>query len=255
MELTRVQIPVASSGPSGRTNAYIIGTDEALLIDPADQTEELTATMNERRVTHIAVTHTHPDHVGGVKHYADNSDADVWARDGREDRFEDTTGVAPDRTFSEGTQIGPISVMESPGHAPDHVAFVGNTAALVGDVAFANTSVFVGGEDGDMRAYLTTLRRLIVGGFDVLHPGHGPEIDQPQQTLEWLISHRLARETRVLEAVQSGATTPENIVTVAYEGEDLTGVRRLARRTVEAHLEKLAVEGAITREGNQVRPT
>lgn len=254
MEPTRVHVPVETTAPGGGTNAYLVDGDEPLLVDPAARSDELTAAVEERGVAHVAVTHTHRDHVGAVEHYAGEYGATVWARAGREGRFERATGVTPDRTFREGKEVGPVSVLETPGHAPDHAAFVSGDAALVGDLAFAEGSVFVGGSDGDMRAYLTTLRRLRTRGFETLHPAHGPTVEDPGATLERLIRHRLDREALVLDAVRSGAETPDDIVDIAYEGEDLTGVRRLARLAVGAHLDKLAAEGSVDWDGEHARP-
>jgi len=63
-----------------------------------------------------------PDHVGAVASYASEFDATVWARAGWEDEFESATGIAPDRTFRDGTTIpvsgGGVDVVETPGHAP-----------------------------------------------------------------------------------------------------------------------------------------
>lgn len=254
MDVTRVRVPVATSGPGNATNAYLVGTDEPVLIDPAARVDHLTDVVRRRGLAHVAVTHTHPDHVGGVRYYCDRFDASAWAHRGRPDRFEQAAGIRPDCTFHGNTMIGPLEVIETPGHAPDHVAFSAGDTAFVGDLAFADSSVFVGPPDGDMRTYLVSLRRLLVRDFTELYPGHGGIIEDPTRTLTRLIAHRLDRESRVLEAVRSGAETPDEIVSIAYEGEDLSGVRRLARLAVEAHLEKLAVEGAVAWDGTVAGP-
>lgn len=254
MEFTRVRVPITTSGPGNATNAYLIDGEEPLLIDPASATDQLETVVRDGGVAHIAVTHTHPDHVGGVAHFADRYDATVWAFRPTQDRFVNATGVYPDRVFGETSSVGPVSVMASPGHAPDHVVFYDQETAFVGDLAFADSSVFVGGDDGDMRAYLGSLRRLLMRDFDVLHPGHGATIADPQETLTRLITHRLDREARVLRAVRGGASTLDDIVDVAYANEDLAGVRRLARLAVAAHLEKLVVEDAVVWDGTTAQP-
>ena len=121
----RHRLPVASA-PGGTASAYRIGHERALLVDPATP-----VTVDAGvEVAHVALTHHHPDHAGGVTAHAD---ATVWARAGRTDAFERATGVTPDRTFREDdhvpTDAGPVTVVETPGHAPEHVAF-----ALPGDV-------------------------------------------------------------------------------------------------------------------------
>ncbi|WP_101296241.1 MBL fold metallo-hydrolase [Halegenticoccus soli] len=250
--IDRVSVPVATRAPTGRTNAYLVGETDALLVDPPARTDELDEAVADREVAHVAVTHTHPDHVGAVADYAAETGATVWARRGREDRFEAATGVRPDRTFGEGTEIavgdGRVEVLDAPGHAPDHVAFAVGGDVLCGDLAVAEGSVVVGAPEGDVRAYLTALRRLHARDPSRLLPGHGPVIDDPRATLVRLIRHRLDRERRVLAAVREGASDPDAILDAAYD-KDLGGVRDLARATVVAHVEKLAHEGKVALDG------
>ncbi|ELY77986.1 MBL fold metallo-hydrolase [Natrinema gari] len=276
MDVTRWPVPVATRAPTGETNAYLIretvdsspnddrgrrdsDPESAILVDPAARTDALDRAVRKRSVDHVLVTHTHPDHVGAVDAYAAETGATVWARDGRVDRFRDATGRDPDRTFAPGTTIPlgdeHVRLLDAPGHAPDHVAIAaGRTGPILcGDCAVREGSVVVGAPEGDMRAYVTTLRRLWARDPPALYPGHGPEIDAPRATLERLLSHRADRERRVLEAVTDGTETIGEILDGAYE-KDLSGVRDLARATVRTHLEKLAVEGRLAWDGDRATP-
>ena len=256
MNVTPCPVPVATRAPTGDTNAYLIGEDPAVLVDPAARTDDLDRLVADRDVAHVLVTHTHPDHVGAVAAYAEETGATVWARYGRVDRFRDATGREPDRTFVPGTTIpigdDRVRVLDAPGHAPDHVALEAGRGGpvLCGDCAVREGSVVVGAPEGDMRAYVTTLRRLWAIDPPALHPGHGPEIDAPRETLERLLTHRRRREHKVVAAVEGGAETTEEILEAAYE-KDLSGVRDLARATVVAHLEKLDVEGRLEWDGER----
>ena len=249
----RVPVAVETRWPGGRTNAYLVGEAPALLVDPPAVDDRLTAAVDARDAGHIAVTHTHADHVGGVAAYADRTGATVWTRAGRYGRFAEAAGIEPDRRLRDGDAVGPATAFATPGHAPDHLAFRVGDAALVGDLAVAEGSVFVGGRDGDLRAYLTSLRRLRHAGLERLYPGHGPTVEAADATLERLLAHRLDRERRVLAAVEGGATDLDAVLEAAYE-KDLTGVADLARLTVAAHLEKLAVEGRVAWDGERARP-
>jgi glyoxylase-like metal-dependent hydrolase (beta-lactamase superfamily II) len=266
MEVTRVGIEVETRAPTGRTNAYVLGSDPALLVDPAARIDRLDALAAERGVGHVAVTHHHPDHVGAVADYAEAHDASVWARTGRADAFEAATGVGPDRTFAEAARIetgdGPVRVVDTPGHAPEHVGFAvdgggddDGSALVCGDLAVAAGSVVVGAPAGDVRAYLTSLRRVHAMAPDRLLPGHGPPVEEAavRETAARLITHRLDRERRVRDAVEVGAETVADVTTAAYE-KDLSGVRDLAEATVRAHLEKLAVEGRVQWDGERAEP-
>lgn len=251
MEPERVPIPVDTAAPGGTTNAYVLGNDRAVLVDPAAATAALDAALDGRQVDTILVTHAHPDHVGGIARDADRG-ATVLARAGYEDRFERATGVAPDDTVRNGatieTDAGVLRVESMPGHAPDHIALRFDGGVLVGDLAVASGSVVVGSGEGDMRGYLTALRRLHASDPERLYPGHGPIIDEPRVVLERLIAHRLDREAAVLRAVMEGAEAVAEITDAAYE-KDVSGVRDLAEATVESHLEKLAVEGRVAWDG------
>ena len=251
MKPERVPVPVDTAAPGGTTNAYVLGSERAVLVDPAAETAALDAALDGRRVDTILVTHVHPDHVGGVAAYTDRG-ATVLSKAGYEGRFERATGVAPDDTFRDGTTIetdaGSLTVASTPGHAPDHVALGFDDGVLVGDLAIASGSVVVAAGEGDIRGYLTALRRLYARDPERLYPGHGPAIDEPRAVLERLIAHRLDREATVLQAVTEGAETVAEITDVAYE-KDVSGMRGLAEATVEAHLEKLAVEGRVAWDG------
>ena len=249
MSIRRVAVPVETRAPGGTTNTYVLGRDPALLVDPAARTDALDDVLEDRRVDGIAVTHTHPDHVGAVADYADSFGATVYARRGYAGRFAAATGVEPDRLVVEGDRLpvddGAVTVLDTPGHAPDHLAFARpNGSLLVGDLAVVEGSVVVGAPEGDVAAYLVALRRCWARDPPVCYPGHGPVIDSPRETFARLIAHRTERERRVREAVEAGAGHVDAVLARAYDRE-LTGVEDLARATVRAHLEKLVREGRI----------
>ena len=264
--VTRVEVPVDTRAPGGTTNAYLL---DGVLVDPAARTDALDAALADRGslpssgpagpldappIEAIAVTHAHPDHVGAVADYASLTDATVVAREGHVERFAAATGVDPDETVRPGEPVADTGVraVDTPGHAPDHVAFAaGNSATgsprsvlCCGDLAVAEGSVAVAAPEGDLSAYLASLERVRDAGYDRLLPGHGPAIDDPTATCDRLIEHRLARERDVVAAIDGGAADLDAVVDVAYE-KDVSGVRDLARATVAAHVEKLVAEGRI----------
>jgi glyoxylase-like metal-dependent hydrolase (beta-lactamase superfamily II) len=252
MEVSR--FPIEMPGvPAGSVNAYVVGESPGLLVDPGGWTPALDDAVAARDVDAIAVTHTHPDHVGALAEYAEETDATVHARRWHADRFRGATGVTPDATLGEGdaVEVGTddgdtvsVGAVETPGHAVDHLAFETPAGTLCGDLAVREGSLAVTVPGGDMRAYLTALRRLHARDPPALFPGHGPVIDDPRATLERLIRHRKRREERVVAAVENGASRLETVVDGAYE-KDLTGVRSMARGTVQAHLRKLDAEGRL----------
>jgi len=243
--IRRITVPVDGRVPTGATNAYVVAGK--LLIDPAGRTDDLDAAVAAADVDHIAVTHAHPDHVGGVAAYAAETGATVWCRRGFESRFAAAAGIDPDRTFVEGTRLpvgDGVGVIDAQGHAPDHVAFAAADGTVCGDVAVADGSVAVAAPDGDLRGYLVALRRLYARNPPALLPGHGPAITDPRATCLRLLRHRRDRDRRVVAAVRAGAPDVDAVLDAAYD-KDVSGVRALARATVVAHLEKLDVEGRV----------
>lgn len=256
------RFPVSSppTAYSDFTAAYIFGSDNALLVDPAGRSDEITTALRERNAAHVAVTHHHPDHVGAVSYYASEFDLTVWCRTGRQSQFESATGCTPDRTFSHGTVLpvaGGVEVYDTPGHAPEHVGFIAShgdqTVLVSGDLVVAEGTVVVGSPEGDVRAYLSSLRRVLARDFDRLLPSHGPVIADTRATCRRLIEHRLRREKLVLAAVRDGIDRPPAIVEKIYE-KDVMDVYDLALATVVAHLEKLDVEGTVEWDGDLARP-
>ena len=256
MSIRRVPVPFSTRAPTGETAAYVVGDSDALVVDPAAWTDDLATAARDADASHVAITHHHPDHIDGVADAVAALGLTVWARATSAAEFASTTGVAPDRTFRPGDTIpvaGGVETIDTPGHAPEHLAFSTPAGLVCGDLAVAEGSVVVGAPDGDMRAYLSSLRRVHARNPARLYPGHGPVIDDPRAVCRRLIRHRLDRERRVADAVAGGASTPDQILDVAYD-KDISAVRDLARATVVAHLEKLAVEGRVQWDGATARP-
>ena len=254
MSVTRIPVDAESRTLSGQTTTHIVTGGEPLLVDPAARSDRLDAAVEEHDPAGIAVTHHHPDHIGAVGSYAEREGMIVWARAGRAGAFEAATGVTPDRLFRPGETLhAGVEAVDTPGHAPEHMAFVAGEDWLTGDLAVAAGSVVVGAPEGDMRAYLSSLRRVRAHDPERLLPAHGPVIEEPRAVCERLLAHRLDREARVLDAVRAGHEHTPAIVETAYE-KDVSDVFALAEATVVAHIEKLAVEGKLSWDGDRVRP-
>lgn len=248
-----IPVPTETAAPTGDTNAYVVGTESGLLVDPGDRTDRLDSALESASVAHVAVTHHHPDHVGGLASCARAFDLTVWARAGRAEEFERATGIAPDRLFRPRQRLPAgdgIGVVSLPGHTPEHVGFSTPEELYCGDTVVAEGSVVVAAPEGEMRAYLSSLRRLYARNPARLFPGHGPVVEDPRDACQRLIEHRLDREQAVLAAVRAGNSDPAAIVETAYE-KDISAVFDLARATVVAHLEKLAVEGTVAWDGTR----
>ncbi len=105
-------------------------------------------------------------------------------------------------------------------------------------------SVFIAPGEGSLSAYLDSLRRLRELDLEVLCPGHGPYVWDPPAKLDEYLAHRLDRERRLLEALDGGARTREELLDRAWS-EVPDELRPAAALTLAAHLEKLAEDGRL----------
>jgi len=241
---------------AGNNTYLLIGSDRsATLIDAgvgnplhlsaiADELDRASATL-----ARILVTHAHPDHASGAPVLARAYPNATFAKYPWPEP--DATYPAPWRRLNDGDRfpIGDDEVvaLHTPGHSPDHVAFVhtADEAVFIGDLVVLGSSVMIHSSGGgDLAEYLTSLERIRALKSRRLLPAHGPEITDPEKILSAQIAHRLARESQVLEALRLGRNSVESITDSIYDGLQPALVPA-ARETVRAHLKKLKNEGRV----------
>jgi glyoxylase-like metal-dependent hydrolase (beta-lactamase superfamily II) len=105
-------------------------------------------------------------------------------------------------------------------------------------------SVFIAPGEGSLSAYLDSLRRLRELDLEVLCPGHGPYVWDPAAKLDEYLAHRLDRERRLVEALDAGLRSRDELLDAAWS-ETPPELRPAAALTLAAHLEKLAEEGRL----------
>jgi glyoxylase-like metal-dependent hydrolase (beta-lactamase superfamily II) len=116
---------------------------------------------------------------------------------------------------------------------------------FTGDHVMQGSTVVINPPDGDMRAYLASLERLLAEDILILAPGHGYLIGEPHREARRLIRHRLAREQKVVWALERmNAPTLEELVSEVYDDVS-PRLHAVAQRSLRAHLEKLAAEGRV----------
>ncbi len=145
-----------------------------------------------------------------------------------------------------------MTALHTPGHTSNHTCFVldadSTRTIFTGDHVMGWSTTVVSPPDGDMAAYLESLRVVAGRGDDLAIPTHGPPIADPAPFVAALIEHRLERERQVLEAVRSGLHTIPSIVEALYV-DVRRELHKPARRSVLAHLVKLADDGAVVVDG------
>jgi glyoxylase-like metal-dependent hydrolase (beta-lactamase superfamily II) len=221
------------------TNSWIVGRDPAWLVDPgpplAEHVEALIAELERRGgLAGIALTHDHADHSEAVpllrRVYPDAPLAGARGE--------------VDVVLVDGTRFGPLEALRTPGHAPDHVAFVLGAVALTGDAVLGTGSVFISPDPGAMAGYLDGLRRLRMRALTVLGPGHGPPVLDAAAKLDEYVAHRLERERRLLVALANGQRTVVGLLDEVW-ADAPEALRPAAAVTLAAHLDKLADEGRL----------
>jgi len=120
-------------------------------------------------------------------------------------------------------------------------------ALFTGDHVMGWSTTVVTPPDGDMAAYMASLRKLRARDDAILWPTHGGPVREPGPFLDAYIAHRLEREMQILTSLADGVDTIPEIVARLYADVD----RRLhpaAARSVLAHLVQLTQEGRVGRE-------
>jgi len=250
--------------PATHTNCYLIYTSrEILIIDPGspyeDEQQALAACITElidegRVVRWIVLTHVHPDHVAGVnalRNHLGDQVAVAAHRLTAESLFDSIRvdrGVEDDEIIKlNGEPEILLRAMHTPGHARGHLCFYeARTGTLIsGDNIVGLGSVLIDPPEGNMREYLDSLERMrALPNLSVIFGGHGPAIANSYAKIDEYISHRLKRERKILQAIQQGATTPQDVVARVYTDVPPTA-HAMAERAVVAHLEKLIQDNLI----------
>lgn len=264
------------------TGTYVIGRGEVAVIDPGPDLpthrDALAAALTGERVRAIVVTHCHADHSPLSAWLATETGAPTYAlgphgevSDDPDDVIEDVpdephepkesvdTAFAPQVAVTDGEVFasGPgwtLQAVATPGHTSNHlcVAWHEQRALFSGDHIMGWSTTVVSPPDGDMAAYMASLRKVQGRHDEVLWPTHGSPITKPEPFLEAYLAHRLEREAQVLAQVRAGVTNIADMVAVLYAQVD-TKLHRAASRSVLAHLVKLVHEGAVVVDDDRPR--
>lgn len=254
--------------PATHTNAYLVGTREAVLVEPASPYEDeiantvawvAAAARRGIELRALVLTHHHPDHAGGAAALRERLGLPLWAHPATAERL--SGAVEVDRMLEHGERIeldGPVpTVLEAvhtPGHAPGHLCFFDawSRALIAGDMVASVGTILVEPVDGDMAQYLASLAYMRSLNASALLPAHGDPIVDAAGKLDEYIAHRQMREAKVLAALEacSRSASPIELVPVAYDDAP-PAVWPLAERALEAHLIKLERDGRVARRADR----
>ena len=180
-------------------NIWLIGDDkEVLVVDAAHDAAPIVAAVNGRRVTGIALTHGHNDHINAAVALQDAVDAPIllhpedlmlWA-----DVYPDRS---PDRDLAHGEVLfagdDSLSVLHTPGHSPGGCCFVLGAGGHVfsGDTLFCGGPGATGRSYSDFETIVASIRARLLSlpPETVVHTGHGDSTTIGQEAPdveEWL---------------------------------------------------------------------
>lgn len=184
-----------------QTNCYAyVSQGECLVVDPGALGGRIAEALSDVRVTQVAATHRHLDHVGGVRALtqatgapwcigagdADDATRAVQISSHVYEENLDTVSNPPaaDVRLNEGdcVKVGTarFRVIDTPGHTPGGIVLVGEGTAegvvFVGDTLFAGSCGRTDLEGGNWSQMTKTLERLstAIPPQATLFCGHGP---------------------------------------------------------------------------------
>jgi glyoxylase-like metal-dependent hydrolase (beta-lactamase superfamily II) len=166
----------------------------------------------------------------------------------QDDGHQDKTFI-PDKVLGHGDVIDceeyKIEVIHTPGHASNHLCYLVHDAStlITGDHIMNGSTVVIAPPDGNMKQYLSSLKLLKDYAFDYIAPGHGDYLEDPVAVVDWIINHRLQRESKVHECLKKISPCDVNdLVKLVYDDVD-PKLHPIALWSLTAHLEKLEEDG------------
>jgi glyoxylase-like metal-dependent hydrolase (beta-lactamase superfamily II) len=235
------------TGPG--TNTYLVGERELAVIDPGPAIDShIEKILAAGTIRWVLCTHTHVDHSPAAAAIKQATGAKIYGRPapaGQDPSFR------PDEVLSDDQRISVAGVsfraIHTPGHASNHLCYLleGTRMLFTGDHVMQGSTVIINPPDGDMRAYLASLERLLQEDVAIFAPGHGYLIGEPHRELRRLVQHRLKREGKVRDAIgRLGAPTLEEMLPLVYDDVP-PRVHGAAARSLTAHLQKLLADGEL----------
>ena len=254
--LSRVIAPNPSHMTLDGTNTYVFGepgSGAAFVIDPGPADEahfaRVRAALGEldAECSGVLVTHHHLDHSEAALAWGRELDARVAAASA-EVAGPDGWILADGEIVAAGGAT--IAAVTTPGHTGDHLCFrLHDGSLLSGDHILGRGTSVVAWPEGNLAAYLESLRKVLRLGPDALFPGHGPELlEDPESVVSYYLEHRAWREAQVRAALDEDETLagrPKELVERIYADVDPV-LWPAAELSTRACLVKLAADGVVS---------
>ena len=262
------------------TQTYLLGDGDVAVIDPGPEDmahlKAVMAAIGNARLSHIIVTHSHRDHSPGARVLAAETGAEVYAYGGHGAGMSDTmrsliasgadlgggegadASFAPDHHLAHGDRLEgadwALKALHTPGHLSNHLSFAleGTGAVFTGDTVMGFATTLVSPPDGDMAAFMSSLRMLQTRTEDQLYlPGHGHAVMDPHTMLAYQLDHREQRFAQILAALEDGPATADALARAIYTEVDPRLLPAAARNVLASLIglsdeHRVAAESAIS---------
>ncbi len=171
-------------GPTGQpANTVLVGGREVVVVDPGDPDEDVLDAIQAEvaacggRIVAIALTHVDPGHAAGSEELHERTLAPILVGPGGAAALSwDVVEVGDGAQIGRGD--GLVVALATPGHRPDHLAFLTGDGTLVAGDLVTDRPALVLPPEGDslaMARSLARLRGLLADGtVRRIVPGHGP---------------------------------------------------------------------------------
>ena len=248
------------TGPG--TNTYLVGGGDAnewAVIDPGpldDAHVDAILAAAPGPIRWIFATHTHNDHSPASVPLQARTGAITHGRIADHPHWQDAS-FRPDVALAGGEVFAlpggaTLRVVHTPGHASNHLCYLLEEEKLLftGDHVMQASTVVINPPDGDMAAYVASLRSLLDADLEWLAPGHGFLMHEPRKALQAIIEHRLRREAKVVDALRAlGPDASTDALLARVYADVAPRLHPMALRSLTAHLHKLAHDGAAVEAG------
>jgi glyoxylase-like metal-dependent hydrolase (beta-lactamase superfamily II) len=164
-------------------NIWLVGDDrEVIVVDAAHDAAPIVEAVHGRRVTAIALTHGHNDHINAAAALQDAVDAPILLHPDDRMLWRDVYGDRdPDGNLSDGGVLRAdgveLGVVHTPGHSPGGCCFVLASGGHVfsGDTLFCGGPGATGRSHSDFPTIIESIRTrlLTLPPETVVHTGHG----------------------------------------------------------------------------------
>jgi glyoxylase-like metal-dependent hydrolase (beta-lactamase superfamily II) len=258
-------VPSQTLPPYEFTECYWIGNErEVMLVDTGDGQPAARSVLEKDwqalgapKVQGVYVTHHHADHSGGGAWAGERWQAPLYIGEKELGHLVGDTRAEwriIERAYVDVAGIR-VDVVPAPGHTPGQVNFwiPAEGILLAGDNVLGNTTSVIVPPDGNMAQYLTTLQILRQLGAQMIGPGHGEMVREPDKYLAYYQAHRQQRNEQILALLEQGVMDPRSIAERIYRGILAPDEMELGEWMVRGHLAWCVDIGLAVDDGGRFR--